>query len=319
MRGYLLIAGATVFWALSGTLARFLFVHRPVPPLVLVEFRLLGGFVLLAAVLAVFSPSELRLRQRLGRADARYFLIYGTAGMAAVQVSYFVAISEGSVATAIFLQYLAPVLTAVYVGLVRRARLEGSVVSSLALALCGSGLLLLGGGAGPATSRLGLLAGVASAAGLSFYTIYGAHGVRLYGPRTLLLGALGVGGVSLTPLFPPWRVVELGWSPGDWLYILYMAVFGTLIPFLMFLAGLRSVPPVQATLTAMLEPVLATGFAWALLGESLRLPQVAGGALIIAAVASLQVSGARAQARRQARARTTPPAASQSGGGMAGS
>jgi drug/metabolite transporter (DMT)-like permease len=162
MRGYLLIAGATVFWALSGTLAKFMFNNRPIAPLVLVEFRLLGSFVILAALLAAFSPAELRsgLRLALRPADARYFLIYGTAGMAMVQLSYFLAISQGSVATAIFLQYLAPVLTAIYIGSLRRKPLDRTVKSSLALAVCGSGLLLLGGGAGPATSPLGLFAGL---------------------------------------------------------------------------------------------------------------------------------------------------------------
>ncbi|MDP2871654.1 MAG: EamA family transporter [Bacillota bacterium] len=303
-RGYLLIAGATVFWALSGTLAKFLFSNRPIAPLVLVEFRLLGSFVLLALVLAIFDPSELELlRVRLlRRADAAYFLTYGTVGMAMVQLSYFLAISEGSVATAIFLQYLAPVFTALYVGLARRGLPEKGVVSSLLLALCGSGLLLLGGGAGLTTSRLGLLAGLASAGFMSFYTVYGARGVQRYGPRTLLLGALGVGGLALVPFFPPWRVLDLGWTAADWLFLLYLAVFGTLIPFMMFLAGLRTVAPVQATLTAMLEPVLATTFAWVLLGESLRPPQLAGGALIIAAVAHLQVSRARRAAAQEAKA-----------------
>lgn len=300
MRGYLLIAGATVFWALSGTLAKFVFVNRSIPPLVLVEFRLLGSFVLLAALLAALNPAE--LRQALGlvfrRTDARYFLIYGTAGMAMVQLSYFLAISEGSVATAIFLQYLAPVLTAIYFGLLRRKRLEGNVKLSLLLAVCGSGLLLLGSGTGLATSTLGLFAGLASAGFLSFYTIYGARGVSAYGPRILLLGALGVGSVAVMPFFPPWRVAGLGWAAADWLFIAYLAVFGTLIPFMMFLAGLRTVAPVQATLTAMLEPVLATAFAWVLLGEALRLPQLAGGALIITAVAWLQISRAKALNQR---------------------
>jgi drug/metabolite transporter (DMT)-like permease len=67
---------------------------------------------------------------------------------------------------------------------------------------------------------------------------------------------------------------------------------------MMFLAGLRTVAPVQATLTAMLEPVLATAFAWVLLGEALRFPQLIGGVLIITAVASLQVSRARMLEKR---------------------
>jgi len=285
IRGYALIAAACLFWALSGVLAKFLFSSRPLNPLLLVQFRLLTSFLILAAVLAARSPGDLIIRRR----DVGFFLVYGSVGMAMVQLSYFTAIREGTVSTAIFLQYLAPAITAAYAVLWVRQKAPPGLVINLGLAMGGSALLLLGGG-GLSTTPLGVLAGVSSAAFMSFYAIYGSKGVAMYSPPTVLVYALGVGAVFLLPLAKPWQVLALGWGPADWLFVLYMAVLGTLVPFSLFLSGLKQVEPVQATLTAMLEPVLATTGAWLLLGESLLPLQAAGGLLILTAVGRLQLS-----------------------------
>ncbi len=292
LRGCMLIAAATLFWALSGIVAKFLFATRTFDPLVLVELRMLGSFVVLAVLLAIRAPSALRINPRhLG-----FFLVYGSAGMAMVQLSYFTAIREGSVSTAIFLQYLAPVLTAVYTVACLKIRPPAGLAGNLALAVAGSALLLAGGKDGLSTTPLGVAAGLSSAGFMSFYAVYGARGVGLCHPFTVLLYALAVGTLTLCPFFAPWRALSLGWTAADWLSVLYMAVFGTLIPFSLFLSGLRYVTPVQATLTAMLEPVLATFGSWLLLRESLGLVQVAGGGLIVAAVVRLQLARARGKA-----------------------
>jgi drug/metabolite transporter (DMT)-like permease len=285
LRGCGLIALAALFWALSGIVAKHLFTTRTIAPLVLVEFRMLIAFGILLLLLAALAPSTLRIRLR----DLPFFLVYGSLGMAMVQLTYFTAIREGSVSTAIFLQYLAPLLTATYSVVWLRQPAPAGLGRHLALALGGSAMLLLGAG-GLTTTPLGVLAGLASAGLLSFYAVYGARGVGMYSSHTVLLYALAVGTVSLWPLFTPWQVASLGWGATDWLFAIYMAVFGTLVPFTLFLAGLRYVTPVQATLTAMLEPVLATVGAWLILGEALSPWQIAGCCLIAVAVARLQLT-----------------------------
>jgi drug/metabolite transporter (DMT)-like permease len=296
-------------------LAKFLFASRQLNPLMLVEYRMLLSIVILGALMAWRARDEMRIRP----ADWRFFLLYGSVGMAMVQLSYFTAIREGSVATAIFLQYLAPGLTAAYSVLWLRLPPPAGLGVNLALALAGSGLLLLGGASrGLATTPLGMLAGISSAGFLSFYAIYGARAVAKYSPRTVLLYALGVGALCLMPLARPWQVLGIGgaagaaagslaggaaagaiWVAADWWFALYMAVFGTLVPFSLFLEGLRTVEPVQAVLVSMLEPVLATLGAWLFLAERLSLLQLGGGALILAAIGRLQL-GRRPNPERQA-------------------
>jgi len=285
LRGYLLISGATLFWAVSGTLAKSLFKSRPIEPVMLVEFRMIFACLLMGLLLAVSNPPELRIR----RADLPFLAVYGSLGMAMVQVTYFVAVSEGTVSTAIFLQYLAPLVTAGYETAAGRKLPSKALLTSLALATCGSATLLLSGSGGLSTSRLGLVAGLASAGFMSFYTVYGARAVARYSPRTVLLWITGIAALALAPVARPWQAAGLGLTVTDWVLLLYLGTFGTLVPFAMFLAGLKYVRPVPATLTAMLEPVLATVIAWIFLAETLSALQLAGAGLIIGAVANLQL------------------------------
>ena len=96
--------GATVLWGTSATLARFVFRDRHVPALTVVELRLAIAVALLGSWLAWRKPAALRLR----RADWGHFLVLGLGGVAAVQGSYYYAISTLGVGLAILIQYLAP-------------------------------------------------------------------------------------------------------------------------------------------------------------------------------------------------------------------
>lgn len=294
-RGYLSVTLAATLWGVAGALSKYLFASKAVPPFLLVQVRMGLSALLLALALGVLAPSLLRVR----RADLPFFAIWGVVGMAAVQFSYLLAISETNVATAIFLQYLAPILTALYTWLFERQKPGRMLLICLTLAMAGSLLLIFGGTARLLVSPLGLAAGLASALTLAFYTVYGARGVGRLSPWTLLCYGLGAG-----TLF--WIAIDLGLfafgrpvpgaalltDTGLWGFFAYIAVLATIVPFGLYLTGLKSVSPTQATITGMLEPVVGGLAAYLALHESLRAVQVVGGGLIVLAVILLQ-SGAR--------------------------
>lgn len=291
-RGYFAIIAAASLWGISGATAKYLFAARSVDPLLLVQVRMGLSTLLLAAVLAIFSPRLLRI----SRADLPFLALWGTMGMAMVQFSYFFTISKTSVATAIFLQYLSPILTALYAKVVGRERLGIVVVSCLGLALCGSYLLIFGGGGQLLVTPIGLISGLLSAVFMSFYTIMGRKGVGgQLNSWTLLCWGLGLGSLFWVAVD---AVLWLAGSPLEtagafssasmWGFYLFIAVFATIVPFGLFLIGLRSIQPTQATITGMLEPVVAGVAAFLALGEALSAAQVMGGALIVTAVCLLQ-------------------------------
>ena len=56
---------------------------------------------------------------------------------------------------------------------------------------------------------------------------------------------------------------------------------------LAFFAGLKRVGPATASIVSTLEPVVTVALAWLVLGETLTLLQLAGGAIVLACAAFL--------------------------------
>lgn len=270
-------------WAVSGVLARVLF-NRSVDPALVVQVRLLVGGGLL------FAWSALRRQARFPRAELPLLAAYA-AGLVGVQLSYFKAIQHAGVAVAIFLQYTAPLLVTAWESIAERRVPSRAVLVAVALASCGSALLVLGGRDGLRLSTAGLAWGLAAAIAMAAETVLGSIAKRRgIASAPLLAYGLLLGSLALVPVRLPWEALAAV-PAGDWPYYLYIAVFATAVPFLLYIDALDHLRGSVALVLAMLEPVLAGALAWAFLGEALAPAQVAGGALILAAVG---LSGLRA-------------------------
>jgi drug/metabolite transporter (DMT)-like permease len=67
-----------------------------------------------------------------------------------------------------------------------------------------------------------------------------------------------------------------------------LAVVSTVGAIALFFAGLQRVGPTAASILSTLEPVVTVGLASAVFGESLGPAQLAGGALVLAAVVAVR-------------------------------
>ena len=283
-KGFLCVAGAALLWGVAGNVAKYLF-NQQVDPVDLAQMRLFFSFFFLAFYLALFRRPLLRpLRPHL-----LPLTLLGLFGITAVQVTYLLAISRTNVATAIFLQYLAPALVMGY-GLLSGAE-KPALKNALAVAfsLAGGFLMVKGAPAGGlAVNPAGVLAGLLSACAFAFYTVYGKRLLSLYSPWTILFWGFGTGSVLFCLRRPPWETF-FAYGPVEWLFFGYIAVFSSIIPFGLYIIGLRYTSAVKANLTSTLEPVLAGLLAFFFLGEKLTPPQLAGGALILGGVILIQL------------------------------
>ena len=82
-------------------------------------------------------------------------------------------------------------------------------------------------------------------------------------------------------------------SHGGWLVAL--ALVSTVTAIILFFTGLALVGPSVAAILSVLEPVVTIGLAAAVFSESLSGGQLAGGALVLAAVLVVQWPARRAQ------------------------
>ena len=69
-----------------------------------------------------------------------------------------------------------------------------------------------------------------------------------------------------------------------WSLLLFMIVFGTMIPFALIVGSLRHLSATRVGIIAMLEPVAGALIAYVWLDETLGTVQLAGGLFVLAAI-----------------------------------
>jgi len=273
-----MILAAATLWGGTATVARLVFRDHHVPPLTLVEARLVIATVLLLPWMVVRN----RRAFRVARQDWGYFLVLGIFGLAAVQGSYYYSISRLGVGLSILLQYLAPALIVLWEMARGRPALPRTIVAIIA-ALAGTALLV--GGFDPGAlgaTPLDWAVGFASALTFAFHILYSKYGLSRYSPLTVLFYTFLIAGTLWAIVTPPWRVVAAGYPVQVWLLFLVVGIGSTLLPFALFYGGLQRLRPEQAGLLATLEPVVAVVLAWVFLGEALRSFQWLGAVLVLA-------------------------------------
>ena len=283
--GYVYVVLAALLWALSGSSAKFLF-NSGISPFQLVQLRLtISTALLFLCLLARFSSLL-----RIDRKDIFYFMLFGTVGMAGVQFTYLFAISKIKVAAAILLQYLAPSFIALHSVVFMREKLSRSTLIALIGATLGCYLVV---GAYNieilSMNIVGIISGLLSAITFAWYAIHGEYGMRRYNPWTVLFYALLFGAVVWNILHPPLEAFMHDYSSVQWLWIMYIGVLGTLVPFGLYLEGINLIRSTRASITATLEPITAGIIAYLFLNEIMEALQITGGIIVIASIILLQL------------------------------
>ncbi|MHB1323243.1 MAG: EamA family transporter [Coriobacteriia bacterium] len=299
--GYALVLLAAACWATGGLTAKWLFTQPgavteqwPFPPLgidvdplVLSAARAMLSFVMVAAYLVLRRRDLIPVRAR----DLPFLAVFGVFGLALVHFTYFKTISLTGVATAILLEYLAPVIVLVVSVILLGERLTWSLPVAVVLSVGGCALMVGAvGGGGPAISTEGLAWGLASAVMFASYALMGRYAAHRFAPWTLL--AYGLAAASLfwlVVLGGPGPVVELLEDVRALAAISVVAFVSTVIPFAAFLKALHLIEATKASITSTFEPVLAGVTAWFVFGEHLTGLQIAGGGLVIGAVLLAQM------------------------------
>jgi drug/metabolite transporter (DMT)-like permease len=280
-RGYVMILGAAVCWGTMAVVAKLLFRDRGVDPLTLVVVRADLTALILLGVLVVLRRRDLRIGVR----DLGFAALVGLGGLMTNNYLYFLTLSLTGVATALLLQYQAPVLVALYTVFVLRQRLPLRLVAALASALVGCALVVRAYDVESLRPNLpGVFAGLGTAVAFAFYILASRAALQRMTAGTLLTYAYLSAALAWSAAAPPWQLLARGFPVDLWGAFLAIAVFGTVIPFGLFIGGLRFLPAAQASIVSMLEPVVAAATAFLVLGESLGPPQILGGALVLAGV-----------------------------------
>jgi drug/metabolite transporter (DMT)-like permease len=281
--GYALAAVAALMFAVNGSIAKFL-LEDGVTAAHLSQLRVTLSFVLLAGALALVD----RRRLRIARADVPRMAWLGLAGVAIVQLSYFLAIERLPISVALVIQFTGPLMVLLWLRAVHGRHLKPSLYGAVALSVAGSALVVEIYDAG-SLDGLGILFALAAAVTFAIYLIGFERAGHAYDAFTTLAWGLGFATLFWLVVSPPWTFPFGDVSGARNLALaLGVVLIGTLSPFLLSVSALRHLPAARVGVVATLEPVLATMIAWAVHDEALAALQVAGGLLVVAAVAWVQ-------------------------------
>jgi drug/metabolite transporter (DMT)-like permease len=303
--GYAMVAAAATLWGVNGSLTRAV-LDSGLGETRLSAVRITGTAVVLLVFVGLTARHHLRLEAR----EVVAFASFGVLGLVAVQWLYTFAVARMDVALVLVIEYLAPLLVAGWAVLVMREHVPRAVWWLTVAALIGLGLALgVGGDTLESVSGIGALAALGGAVAYAYYALHAERLMR--GRPAVAVVALGMGfGAIFWAVAAPWwsfptdaltNEVALG-SRLDatipaWLALTLIVVMGTVVPFSLMLAGMRRVRATGATVTAMLEPVVAGAVAWLWLDQRLTALQVVGGAIVIVAVLAAQLVRARGASR----------------------
>lgn len=287
-KGILLVVMAATSWGVSGTVAQYLFHQQGFSTNWLVVIRLLlAGLGLLLFAHIVGKQNIWSIWKN--KQDVLQLVLFGIFGMLGVQYTFFMAIEQGNAATATVLQYLAPVLIALYFCFRTKSLPVKHEVTAIVMALGGTFLLVTKGNI-QALSISGSAFGwgILSAFALAFYTLYPVKLLSKWGTTLTVGWGMMIGGFGLSFFHPPWKV-EGHWSPASFMAVAFVVLVGTLLAFLCFMESLKYIKASEASLLACIEPLSAAFLAVAWLHIPFSPIEWIGAILIIATIFILSV------------------------------
>jgi len=260
---------------------------QPIDPLILSQSRTTISFLVLLPVLL----SQRGWRSlKLPALDFGRTLALGILGVAASNYLYYLSIQKTNVATAIVLQYTAPVLVLLYMVVRGLQRATGQRIAAVGLAVLGSALAIgVVGGGGFRLNPIGVMAALLAAVSFAFYNIAGHRLLARYDRWIVLLYTTFSAGAFWMFVNPPWKLAAAHYSGEQLAFLAVFAVVSMLAPFSLYFAGLQYLEPTRAIVVSCLEPVFSIVLAALLLGEGLRPGQALGIVLVLAAIVIVQL------------------------------
>jgi drug/metabolite transporter (DMT)-like permease len=287
-KGLVMVLVGASMWGLSGTVAQKLFHEYGFSPGWLVTVRLLISGALLLLMGAANGKKGQITGVWKNSKDRIHLLVFGILGMLGVQYTFFAAIDTGNAATATLLQYLAPLLIAVYVALGARKMPTMLEFVAIGLALVGTLLLVTGGKwDGLSVPGIAVFWGLLSAVALAFYTLYPASLLKKWGSEVVVGWGMLVGGCGMMLISPPWETSGQVWTGESVLLIAFVVLFGTLVAFYLYMESLRYISPTETSLLACIEPLVAVLASMVWLHVPFGIFEAIGGLCIIGTVTIL--------------------------------
>ncbi len=279
---HILIAAMVFFWSANYIVGKIAL--REFPPLLLAGLRIcLAGLFMLPAYALRKGAASWSMR------DLPMLIYLGLFGVTLNQLFFIIGLSRTSVVHSALIIAMTPIFVLVIAALIKQEQITVRKAAGMLIAVIGVGILnALPASTAPGASPTLLGDLFVFLAGVTFamFTVLSKKISLRHSSITVNTFAYVSGTLALAPLVI-WQSCSFSYrmvSPAGWSSLVYMALFPSVICYLIYYYALSHISASRVSAFSYLQPVVATFLAALTLGERVTLPLVAGGAVIFSGV-----------------------------------
>ena len=279
---HILIAAMVFFWSANYIVGKIAL--REFPPLLLAGLRIcLAGLFMLPAYALRKGAASWSMR------DLPMLIYLGLFGVTLNQLFFIIGLSRTSVVHSALIIAMTPIFVLVIAALIKQEQITVRKAAGMLIAVIGVGILnALPASTAPGASPTLLGDLFVFLAGVTFamFTVLSKKISLRHSSITVNTFAYVSGTLALAPLVI-WQSCSFSYrmvSPAGWSSLVYMALFPSVICYLIYYYALSHISASRVSAFSYLQPVVATLLAALTLGERVTLPLVAGGAVIFSGV-----------------------------------
>lgn len=290
-RGEFYLVMGAIFFSINGVIVTL--VLDQMTTFRLAQVRAIGSFLLLFIFTFIKDRNSLKAKW----SEIPTLIFYGIFGYAMVQLGYFIGIARGvPLSLVLIIEFTAPIWIVLWIKFVRKSQVASSMWVAIALSLLGL-VLVAKVWQGFAFDLIGTLGALGAALALAVYFLMSQAQGTKRSAQAMIVWGFGVSSLFWSIVLPIWNFpteiftseINLqgrfsGYSAPGWLLIAYIAVFGTMVPYLFVVGGIRRLSASTSSVIGMLEPVIAGVIAWIWLAQSWSAIQLLGGAIVLIGV-----------------------------------
>lgn len=281
-RAALSILSGAALWGIIGLWNRVL-LAAGLSPLDIVFLRNFGGMTLLSLYFLVRDRSVFHV----DRACIPYFFGTGVVSVVLFTACYFSCQKLCSLSVASVLLYTAPSFVVLLSAALWREAVTRRKLLALGLTLCGCALVCGLFSGGMTVTVTGVLYGLGAGFFYALYSVFGRYALASASAMTVTVWTFLFAGTASLCLLRPGRMTALS-EPRTLAAAAGLVVFSTVLPYLLYTAGLARTEAGKASIMASLEPVVASLTGALVFHEPLSLTGVLGVALVLSGVCILR-------------------------------
>lgn len=292
LMGIPLVLLAGCLWGLSGVLGQLLFQSTDISIGYVSTIRMLVSGVGILSICIIKKDSSMFAIWKNKNAMIRLFF-FAITGVMSVQYTYFSAIAASNAATGTVLQYTYPILMLLYTALYMKKMPSIQEIFAIISAFLGIVLISTHGNLHTLSiSKAALAWGLSSAVAFVIYTVSPQKLHNHYSIFAVTGWGFLLAGILMCIITKSYAV-HVSFTPYSVLLVAAIAIFGTLIPFLIYGFGVRLLGNVKASLFATVEPVVSAILAFFLANVTFTKIDILGFICILGAIQIVAMQAVR--------------------------